>query len=164
MAVPTARLIARHIGRFGEFVCPACLPVVPAGPRPGPETWWPCYAVWGLSMDREQTPQSIRGGFWKKHEVLAALDADDRDNLREGDWAISSTTSSPGKPRWRPGRDFTLTDVIAELRPNCSSTRGGAIGSNSADVLRNWELLKQQESPAHRRIIRLDWAKPSLAA
>jgi len=103
----------------------------------------------GCPWDQEQTPQSMRGGFLEEaYEVLAALDADDRDNLREelGDllYHIVMQTQMASE-----AGDFTLTDVIAGIEAKLKRRHPHVWGdwqvSTSAEVLRNWELLKEQE-------------------
>lgn len=93
----------------------------------------------------------MRGGFLEEaYEVLAALDADDRDNLREelGDllYHIVMQTQMVAE-----AGDFTLTDVIAGIETKLKRRHPHVWGdwqvSDSAHVLRNWELLKQQEKP-----------------
>ncbi len=103
----------------------------------------------GCPWDREQTPQSLRDGFLEEaYEVLAALDAGDDDNLREelGDLLyhiLMQTTLSA------EAETFTLTDVIAGIEAKLKRRHPHVWGdwqvSSSADVLRNWEVLKQRE-------------------
>jgi len=103
----------------------------------------------GCPWDQEQTSQSMRGGFLEEaYEVLAALDADDSENLCEelGDllYHILMQTQMATE-----GGDFTLSDVIAGIEIKLKRRHPHVWGdwqvSSSADVLRNWELLKQQE-------------------
>jgi len=103
----------------------------------------------GCPWDQEQTPQSMRGGFLEEaYEVLAALDADDAGNLREelGDllYHIVMQTQMATETG-----DFTLSDVIAGIEAKLKRRHPHVWGdwqvSNSAEVLRNWELLKQRE-------------------
>ena len=103
----------------------------------------------GCPWDQEQTPQSMRGGFLEEaYEVLAALDADDSKNLCEelGDllYHILMQTQMATE-----GGDFTLSDVIAGIETKLKRRHPHVWGdwqvSSSAEVLRNWELLKQQE-------------------
>ena len=103
----------------------------------------------GCPWDQEQTPQSMRGGFLEEaYEVLAALDADDTDNLREelGDllYHIVMQTQMATETG-----DFTLSEVIAGIEAKLKRRHPHVWGdwqvSSSAEVLRNWELLKQKE-------------------
>ena len=103
----------------------------------------------GCPWDREQTPQSLRDGFLEEaYEVLAALDAADDDNLREelGDllYHILMQTTLAAE-----AESFTLTEVIAGIEAKLKRRHPHVWGdwqvSSSADVLRNWEVLKQRE-------------------
>lgn len=103
----------------------------------------------GCPWDQEQTPQSLRGGFLEEaYEVLTALDAGDDDNLREelGDllYHILMQTTLAAE-----AETFTLTDVIAGIEAKLKRRHPHVWGdwqvSSSADVLRNWEVLKQRE-------------------
>ena len=100
----------------------------------------------GCPWDREQTPQSLREGFLEEaYEVLAALDAADDDNLREelGDllYHILMQTTLAAE-----AGAFTLTEVIAGIEAKLKRRHPHVWGdwqvSSSADVLRNWEVLK----------------------
>ena len=138
-----------HIGHLTSLFVPP-LPVK-AGLTALAETVAVLRSPGGCPWDQEQTPQSMRGGFLEEaYEVLAALDADDRDNLREelGDllYHIVMQTQMAAE-----AGDFTLTDVIAGIETKLKRRHPHVWGdwqvSDSADVLRNWELLKQQEKP-----------------
>lgn len=103
----------------------------------------------GCPWDQEQTPQSMRGGFLEEaYEVLAALDADDTDNLREelGDllYHIVMQTQMAAE-----AEAFTLTDVIAGIEAKLKRRHPHVWGdwqvSDTAEVLRNWEILKKRE-------------------
>lgn len=103
----------------------------------------------GCPWDQEQTPQSMRSGFLEEaYEVLAALDADDTENLREelGDllYHILMQTQIASE-----AGDFTLADVIAGIEAKLKRRHPHVWGdwqvSDSAEVLRNWEWLKEQE-------------------
>jgi len=103
----------------------------------------------GCPWDQEQTPRSMREGFLEEaYEVLDALDADDPVNLGEelGDllYHIVMQTQMAAE-----AGQFTLTDVIAGIEAKLKRRHPHVWGdwqvSSSADVLRNWELLKQRE-------------------
>ncbi|CUS05345.2 conserved protein of unknown function [Candidatus Promineifilum breve] len=103
----------------------------------------------GCPWDQEQTPLSMRGGFLEEaYEALAALDADDSLNLREelGDLLYHIVMQAQMAAE---AGDFTLSDVIAGIETKLKRRHPHVWGdwqvSNSADVLRNWEILKQQE-------------------
>ena len=80
--------------------------------------------------------------------MLAALDAADDDNLREelGDllYHILMQTTLAAE-----AESFTLTEVIAGIEAKLKRRHPHVWGdwqvSSSADVLRNWEVLKQRE-------------------
>lgn len=106
----------------------------------------------GCPWDQEQTPQSMRSGFLEEaYEVLEALDTDDVDGLREelGDmlYHLVMQTQMAGEVE-----DFTLSDVIAGIEAKLKRRHPHVWGdwqvANTAEVLRNWEMLKQAEKPA----------------
>ena len=103
----------------------------------------------GCPWDQEQTPQSMRAGFLEEaYEVIDALDAEDVDNLQEelGDllYHIVMQTQMAAE-----AGDFTLTDVIAGIEAKLKRRHPHIWGdwqvSDSADVLRNWEIIKRME-------------------
>lgn len=103
----------------------------------------------GCPWDQEQTPQSMREGFLEEaYEVLAALDADDMQNLREelGDLLYHLVMQAQMAAE---AEEFTLTDVIAgieaKLKRRHPHVWGDWEASDSAQVLLNWEKLKQLE-------------------
>ena len=103
----------------------------------------------GCPWDQEQTSQSLRSGLLEEaSEVLDAIDAQDQDNLREelGDVLYhllmqAQIASEEGK--------FTLTDVIAGIETKLKRRHPHVWGDWQVDgsehVVRNWEMLKQQE-------------------
>lgn len=125
----------------------------------------------GCPWDQEQTPQSMRSGFLEEaYEVLTALDGDDTDNLREelGDllYHIVMQTQMATETG-----DFTLSEVIAEIEAKLKRRHPHVWGdwqvSSSAEVLRNWELLKQKEKagrPVERSPSELDGIPANLPA
>lgn len=103
----------------------------------------------GCPWDQEQTPQSMASGFLEEaYEVLEALDADDVNSLREelGDVLYHLVMQAQMA---HEGEDFTLSDVIAgielKLRRRHPHVWGDWQAANTAEVLRNWEILKQAE-------------------
>lgn len=105
----------------------------------------------GCPWDQEQTPQSMRDGFLEEaSEVLAALDQDDPVNLTEelGDMLYHLVMQAQMAAEVE---DFKLTDVIAgvemKLRYRHPHVWGDWEVADTAEVLRNWELLKQNEKP-----------------
>ncbi len=103
----------------------------------------------GCPWDIEQTPQSMRSGLLEEtSEVLDALDAADEVNLREelGDllYHIVMQTQMAAEEE-----QFTLSDIIAGIEAKLKRRHPHVWGdwevANTAEVLRNWELLKQDE-------------------
>ena len=106
----------------------------------------------GCPWDQEQTPQSMRSGFLEEAgEVLAALDADDPESLREelGDVLYHLVMQAQMAAE---AETFKLADVIAGIEMKLKRRHPHVWGdwevADSAEVVRNWELLKQQEKPA----------------
>ncbi|MEZ4519605.1 MAG: nucleoside triphosphate pyrophosphohydrolase [Chloroflexota bacterium] len=103
----------------------------------------------GCPWDQEQTPQSMREGFLEEaYEVIAALDAEDIVNLREelGDLMYHIVMQAQMAAE---AEEFTLTDVIAGIEAKLKRRHPHVWGdwevSDTAQVLLNWEKLKQQE-------------------
>ncbi len=106
----------------------------------------------GCPWDQEQTPQSMRDGFLEEaYEVLDALDNDDVDNLREELGDLLYHLVFQAQMATEMG-DFTLTDVIAGIETKLKRRHPHVWGdwevANTAEVLRNWEMLKQREKTA----------------
>ncbi len=103
----------------------------------------------GCPWDQEQTPQSMRNGFLEEaYEVLEALDADDVAGLREelGDMLYHLVMQAQMA---REVEDFTLSDVIADIEMKLKRRHPHVWGdwevADTAEVLRNWDMLKQAE-------------------
>ena len=103
----------------------------------------------GCPWDQEQTPQSMRSGFLEEtSEVLAALDADDNDNLREelGDVLYHLLMQAQMAAETA---DFTLSDVIAGIEAKLKHRHPHVWGdwevADSDEVVRNWEMIKAQD-------------------
>lgn len=103
----------------------------------------------GCPWDQEQTPQSMREGFLEETaEVLAALDVNDHENLREelGDllYHIIMQVQMAAEEEI-----FRLSDVVAgieaKLRFRHPHVWGDWQVSGSDEVLKNWEVLKKEE-------------------
>lgn len=103
----------------------------------------------GCPWDREQTPQSMRASFLEETaELLDALDADDPDSLREemGDvlYHLVMQTQMAHEEEL-----FRLTDVIAGIDAKLKRRHPHVWGdwevADTAEVLRNWEQIKQEE-------------------
>ena len=161
---------SEHIDHLTSLYIPA-LPVK-AGLTALAETVAVLRSPNGCPWDREQTPQSLRDGFLEEaYEVLAALDAADDDNLREelGDllYHILMQTTLAAE-----AESFTLTEVIAGIEAKLKRRHPHVWGdwqvSSSADVLRNWEVLKQREKSDRGQTVApvsaLDGIPPALPA
>lgn len=103
----------------------------------------------GCPWDQEQTPQSMREGFLEEaYEVLSALDAGDPVNLREelGDMLYHLVMQAQMAAE---AGEFTLSDVVAGIEAKLKRRHPHVWGdwevADTAEVLRNWETLKQQE-------------------
>lgn len=121
----------------------------------------------GCPWDQEQTPQSMRAGLLEEaYEVLEALDADDPDSLREELGDLLYHLVMQAQMAAEVG-DFTLTDVIAGIEAKLKYRHPHVWGdwevSDTAEVLRNWEMLKQQEKTAVADSL-LDGVPPALPA
>jgi tetrapyrrole methylase family protein/MazG family protein len=123
----------------------------------------------GCPWDQEQPPQSMRSGLLEEtSEVLDALDAADEDNLREelGDllYHIVMQTQMAAEEE-----QFTLSDIIAGIEAKLKRRHPHVWGdwevANTAEVLRNWELLKQdeKEKQAASLLDNIPQALPALA-
>lgn len=103
----------------------------------------------GCPWDMEQTPQSMRDGFLEEaYEVLAALDAGDEDNLREelGDLLYHIVMQAQMASE---AEVFRLSDVVAGIEAKLKRRHPHVWGdwavSDTAQVLLNWDKLKEQE-------------------
>lgn len=121
----------------------------------------------GCPWDQEQTAQSLRADFLEEvSEVLDALDADDPDELCEelGDLLYHLLMQAQIAAEEEL---FTLTDVIAGIDAKLKRRHPHVWGdwqvTDSQQVVRNWELLKQQEKAATRPSI-LDGVPQALPA
>ncbi len=103
----------------------------------------------GCPWDIEQTPQSMREGFLEEaYEVLAALDTGDEDNLREelGDLLYHIVMQAQMASE---AESFKLSDVVAGIEAKLKRRHPHVWGdwtvSDTAQVLLNWDKLKEQE-------------------
>jgi len=103
----------------------------------------------GCPWDQEQTPQSLREGFLEEaSEVLAALDEDDVDGLREelGDMFYHLVMQVQMAME---NEDFRLSEVIAGIDAKLKYRHPHVWGNwqveNSDEVVLNWEMLKEKE-------------------
>jgi len=164
-----------EVGRDIRSDSPVCLYIPPLPLKSGITALAESVAVLrspgGCPWDQEQTPRSMRETFLEEaYEVLAALDTGDRDNLREelGDllyhviMQVRMATEAD---------EFTLSDVVAGIETKLKRRHPHVWGdwqvNSSADVLRNWEILKQQEKakrPAKQSPSELDGIPVNLPA
>lgn len=136
-----------HIGHLTSLYVPS-LPLKSSLPALA-ETVAILRSPGGCPWDQEQTPESMREGFLEEaYEVLSAIDTADPANLREelGDllYHILMQTQMASEMG-----DFNLTDVIAGIEAKLKRRHPHVWGdwqvANSAEVLVNWEKLKQRE-------------------
>lgn len=103
----------------------------------------------GCPWDQEQTPQSMREGFLEEmYEALEAIDTADPDNLREELGDLLYHILMQVQMAAEEG-EFKLTDVVAGIEAKLKRRHPHVWGdwqvADSAEVLVNWEKLKQRE-------------------
>jgi tetrapyrrole methylase family protein/MazG family protein len=103
----------------------------------------------GCPWDREQTHQTLRTNLLEEaYEVLAALDADDPEALREelGDLLLQIVLHAQIAQEYG---EFTMAEVIAGIRTKLIRRHPHVFGETkvqgAAEVLVNWEKLKAEE-------------------
>lgn len=106
----------------------------------------------GCPWDREQTPASLRPYLLEEaYEVLAAIEAGDDENLREelGDLLLQPVFHA--QIASEEGR-FSLADALRSINEKLIRRHPHVFGSvqadDSAQVLVNWNAIKQQEKAA----------------
>ena len=106
----------------------------------------------GCPWDREQTHSSIRTYLIEEaYEVLEALDSGDDAKLTEelGDLLLQVLFHSQMAGE---ARRFDIVDVIREIHDKMIRRHPHVFGSksakDSAEVLKNWEIIKMQERAA----------------
>ena len=124
----------------------------------------------GCPWDQEQTHQSLRSGFLEEVcEVMASLDDNDMAGIREelGDvfYHLVMQTQIATEEE-----EFRLTDVIADIDAKLKYRHPHVWGdwqvSDSAEVIENWELLKEKEKaekPKTSLVDNVPVALPALA-
>ncbi|MGN6361115.1 MAG: nucleoside triphosphate pyrophosphohydrolase [Thermomicrobiales bacterium] len=117
----------------------------------------------GCPWDREQTHQSIRANFLEEtYEALDALDAGDMDAFREelGDVLLQVYLQSQMAEE---AGEFTLEEVYDAIATKLVRRHphvfGDLIATDSGQVLRNWDQIKETERRAKGR--RAEKAAPS---
>src|SRR5499427_2926965 len=108
----------------------------------------------GCPWDREQTHATLRTYLIEEaYEVLDALDSGDDAKFAEelGDLLLQVLFHAQIAAE---ERRFTINDVIREIHDKMVRRHPHVFGSvrakTSADVLRNWEILKKQERAARK--------------
>ena len=108
----------------------------------------------GCPWDREQTHATLRTYLIEEaYEVLDALDSGDDAKFAEelGDLLLQVLFHAQIAAEQRR---FTINDVIREIHDKMVRRHPHVFGSvrakTSADVLRNWEILKKQERAARK--------------
>ena len=108
----------------------------------------------GCPWDREQTHQSLRPHLLEEtYEVLAALDLDDMDELREelGDLLLQIVLHTQIATECG---EFTMPEVVGQiiqkLRRRHPHVFGEVTVEGTGEILRNWEQIKRAEKGARR--------------
>ena len=107
----------------------------------------------GCPWDRMQTHQTLRANLLEEsYEVLAALDAEDVDKLREelGDLLMQIALHTQIATE---AGTFQFADVIGSIDAKLKRRHPHVFGSlevqDAAEVLRNWEAIKASERAAN---------------
>lgn len=121
----------------------------------------------GCPWDQEQTPQSLRSGFLEEMcEVLEALDAADENGLEEELGDVFYHLVMQAQIAAEAGI-FKVTDVLAGIEAKLKRRHPHVWGDwqveDSAHVVRNWEMLKQNEKDTGAKSI-LDSVPETLPA
>jgi len=123
----------------------------------------------GCPWDQEQTHQSLRGDFLEEaSEVLAALDENDMDGLREelGDVFYHLIMQIQMASE---AEEFRLTDVLANIDAKLKYRHPHVWGDwqvrDSEEVIQNWEMLKAKEKAGRSNSLvdNIPHALPALA-
>ncbi len=108
----------------------------------------------GCPWDREQTHQSLRPHLLEEtYEVLAALDLDDMQELKEelGDLLLQIVLHTQIATECG---EFTMPDVVGyiseKLRRRHPHVFGEVTVGGTGDILRNWEEIKRAEKGTRR--------------
>ena len=122
----------------------------------------------GCPWDREQTHQSLRPHLLEEtYEVLAALDMDDTEALKEelGDLLLQIVLHTQIAAECG---EFTMPDVVAhimeKLRRRHPHVFGEVVVDGTGEILRNWEAIKRAEKGAQRVASALEGVSPALPA
>jgi len=122
----------------------------------------------GCPWDREQTPQSVRKYLIEEtYEVLDAIDSDDPDKYAEelGDLLLQVVLHAQLA---REDALFSIDDVIGHIVAKLIRRHPHVFAdvdvADSAEVLRNWEVIKRSEKGYEDRKSILDGVVRSLPA
>lgn len=122
----------------------------------------------GCPWDQEQTHRSLRKGLLEEsYELLAALDAEDADKMREelGDLLLQLMLHIQIATE---GGEFKLPDVIggivAKLVRRHPHVFGDRAASDVDEILRRWEEIKRQERGEEENEGLLEGLPPALPA
>jgi tetrapyrrole methylase family protein/MazG family protein len=110
----------------------------------------------GCPWDREQTHRTLRSDLLEEtYEVLAALDADDPEQLCGELGDLLMQVAMQAQIATEAG-EWKLPDLIghidAKLKRRHPHVFGDVVVSSTADVLRNWEAIKAGEREAANHI------------
>lgn len=108
----------------------------------------------GCPWDREQTHQSLRPHLLEEtYEVLAALDLDDMDELREelGDLLLQIVLHTQIATECG---EFTMPEVVGQIMQKLRRRHPHVFGEitveGTGEILRNWEEIKRTEKGTRR--------------
>lgn len=111
----------------------------------------------GCPWDREQSHRSIRQNFIEEvYEFLEAVDADDVDGMREelGDVLMQVVFHARMA---QEAQRFDLQDVIDEVVDKLIRRHPHVFGNlnveNSAEVLKNWDVIKKTEKTERTSVL-----------
>jgi tetrapyrrole methylase family protein/MazG family protein len=121
----------------------------------------------GCPWDREQTHQSLRQDFLEEcYEVLETLDRQDLAHLREelGDLLLHIFLQTQIASE---GGEFLLSDVVADIAAKLVRRHPHVFGdvkvNGTAEIIANWERIKQSENGGNAKGGSAPRALPALA-
>jgi len=123
----------------------------------------------GCPWDREQTHESLRSTLLEEaYEVLAAIDAGDLAALREelGDLLLNVVMQAQIATESETFRmSDVIADLIAKLRRRHPHVFGDVLADTAAQVVANWNAIKQREKgrPDRSALDGIPDALPALA-
>lgn len=122
----------------------------------------------GCPWDREQTHKSIRKDIIEEtYEVIEAIDKDDPYLMREelGDllWQVVFHAQLE-KEEGRADIGDVIHDICAKLVHRHPHVFGEVIADTSGEVLKNWEIIKNEEKSRNTVTSKLESVPPALPA